>query len=225
MQNSNKCNDCQNFKGSVFCSLTGAETESLEKAKVHHQYKAGQYIYYTGNHSTGIYCILKGKIKLEMDSDQGKTQIVQVVNEGGVIGYRSLFSDEPHLTSAIAIDSVEVCFIPKNAIQNLLIQHPTVAMNFLGLVSKEFRAMETRLQHASTHSASERIAEALLFLRENFDDKNWTRKEIADWAGTTTETVIRTLADFEQQGIILQKGRGIMIQNRGELLKQARIQV
>ena len=198
---------------------------ALEEAKVHHHFRTGQYLYYPGNRATGVYCILKGKIKLEMDSDSGKTQIVQVVSEGGVVGYRSLFSDEPHLTGAIAVDQVEVCFIPKAAIHELLEKNPKVAMNFLSLVSKEYRTMETRLQHASTHSASERIAEALLFLRENFEDKNWTRKEIADWAGTTPETVIRTLADLETQGVILQKGRGIQIKNRMELLKIARIQL
>ena len=71
----------------------------------------------------------------------------------------------------------------------------------------------------------ERIAEALLFLRENFQDKNWTRKEISEWAGTTTETVIRTLADFEKEGLIEQTGRLITISKRDKLLAKARISV
>jgi CRP-like cAMP-binding protein len=197
----------------------------IDAVKVHHHYKPGQFVFYAGNQSTGVYCLLKGNIKLEMESDTGKTQIIQVAAAGGVIGYRSLFTDEPHLCSAIAVDAVEVCFIPKKPLLDFLETQPKVAMNFLSKVSKEFRVIETRLQHATTHTAPERIAEALLFLRENFDDKNWTRKEIADWAGTTPETVIRTLGDLEAEGVITQKGRGIQIIHRKELLNRAKIAV
>ena len=90
-------------------------------------------------------------------------------------------------------------------------------------VSQDFRLMEQRLQRVSSHSAPERIAEALLFLRENFNEKNWTRKEIAEWASTTSETVIRTLADFEEQGLIAQKGRAIQILDRPKLLAKSKI--
>jgi len=85
--------------------------------------------------------------------------------------------------------------------------------------------METRLHRISSNSAIERIAEALLFLREHFHEKNWTRKEISEWAGTTTETVIRTLADFEEEGLINQTGRLITILNREALLQKANISV
>jgi CRP-like cAMP-binding protein len=70
--------------------------------------------------------------------------------------------------------------------------------------------------------ASERVAEALLFLQENFANQNWTRREIAQWAGTTPETVIRTLAQFEKENLIHQKeGRHIEIINRDELKVRA----
>ncbi|MNL55757.1 transcriptional regulator FixK [compost metagenome] len=72
--------------------------------------------------------------------------------------------------------------------------------------------------------ASERIAEALLFLQDHFKHQNWTRREIAQWAGTTPETVIRTLAQFEKEGLIDQSdGRSIRILLKEKLQERAQI--
>jgi len=70
--------------------------------------------------------------------------------------------------------------------------------------------------------ASERIAEALLFLQDHFSHQNWTRREIAQWAGTTPETVIRTLSQFEKEGLIDQTdGRSIRILSKEKLRERA----
>ena len=67
-------------------------------------------------------------------------------------------------------------------------------------------------------SATERIAEALLFLQDQFATQIWTRKDIAQWAGTTPETVIRSLAQFEKEGFLDQSdGRLIRVINAGKL--------
>lgn len=69
--------------------------------------------------------------------------------------------------------------------------------------------------------APARIADALLFLNENFQGSSWTRKEIAEWAGTTTETVIRTLAQFEKEGIIQQNYKNFTILSEVKLNQKA----
>jgi CRP-like cAMP-binding protein len=121
------------------------------------------------------------------------------------------------------VEEAEICFIPKTAIMELVHRTPDLAKKFLMQLSHDFHMVEQRLKRVTSHSASERIAEALLFLRENFNGKNWTRKEIAEWASTTTETVIRTLADFEEEGLIQQKGRLITILQRAKLLEKCKI--
>lgn len=195
----------------------------IDKAKFHQTFKPGQNLFYAGNPAIGIYCISKGTVKLESNDHEGKSQIVQVYSAGSMIGYRALFTDEPYQSSAIAVEESEVCFIPKSTILGLIEHNPELGMKFLIQLSHDFKMMETRLQRVLARTASERIAEALLFLRENFQDKNWTRKEIAEWAGTTPETVIRSLAELEDEGVIEQKGRSIKILKRDQLLARARI--
>ncbi|MEQ1724026.1 MAG: helix-turn-helix domain-containing protein, partial [Pseudobdellovibrio sp.] len=69
--------------------------------------------------------------------------------------------------------------------------------------------------------APARVADALLFLNENFAGTSWTRKEIAEWAGTTTETVIRTLALFEKEGLITQNYKNFSILSQEKLNEKA----
>jgi CRP-like cAMP-binding protein len=219
------CADCGSRSQSLLCSLRGEELKQIDDAKFHQHFKTGQHLFYSGNPASGIYCIMSGTIKLEVQDPEGKTQIAQVYGAGSMVGYRALFSEEPYLSSAIASEPVEVCYIPKSTILDLVGKNPDLALKFLRQLSEDFRMMETRLHRASSTPAPERIAEALLFLRENFQEKNWTRKEIAEWAGTTTETVIRTLAQFEDEGLISQKGRTITILKRETLFKRARISI
>ncbi len=221
----NNCADCGSRSQSLLCSLKGEELKQIDEAKFHQHFKAGQNLFYSGNPASGIYCIMSGTVKLELQDDQGKTQIAQVYGSGSMVGYRALFSDEPYMSSAIASEPVEVCFIPRSTILDLVGKNPDLALKFLKQLSEDFRMMETRMHRVSSTPAPERIAEALLFLRENFNEKNWTRKEIAEWAGTTSETVIRTLAQFEEEGLISQKGRSISILKRDALFKRAKISI
>jgi CRP-like cAMP-binding protein len=217
------CSNCESRSQSLFCSLKKQDLDFIDQNKFQTRQKAGQYLFYAGNPGTGIYCVTSGTVKLEALDENGKSHIVQIFNDGSLIGYRALFSDEPYQSSAIVVEDAEICFIPKATIMDLVSKTPDLAMKFLMQLSHDFRLMEQRLKRVSSHSAAERIAEALLFLRENFHDKNWTRKEIAEWASTTPETVIRTLADLEREGLIEQKGRSIKILNRAKLLEKSKI--
>jgi CRP-like cAMP-binding protein len=107
----------------------------------------------------------------------------------------------------------------------LVEKYPDIALQFLARISRELRQAEDRFRSSVDKAAPERIAEALLFLKENFADQAWTRKDIAEWAGTTPETVMRTLADFEEESLIAQKGRRIEIKDRKALLERANLKL
>ena len=220
-----KCSECVIKNQGLLCLLNETDLLTIDATKIHQTLKPGENLFFSGSHALGVFCILSGTIKLEVQDEEGKTQIAQVYTKGEMIGYRALFSEHQYLSSGIAVEQTELCFIPKTTIMELIQKNPSLALKFLKQLSEDFRAMETRLHRITSNSAVERIAEALLFLREKYQDKNWTRKEISEWAGTTAETVIRTLADFEAEGLILQEGRHITIINREKLLSKARISI
>lgn len=217
------CENCASRKTNVFCDLPEVAVQILEKSKMLNNYKRGQYIFYAGNFPSGLYCVNSGVIRLEAAGDSGNNHILQVVQAGGVLGYRSLFAEESYEATAVVHEDAVVCHIPKSAVLELMNKYPDVGLKFLSCISKELRLSEGRMCGLTDKNATERIAEAILFLKEHFKDQTWTRKEIAEWAGTTPETVMRTLSDFATDKIVELKGRKINILKRDALFERANL--
>ncbi|MBO9667443.1 MAG: Crp/Fnr family transcriptional regulator [Bdellovibrio sp.] len=211
------CQNCTVKDESLLCAINDV-LPLIEAARTLCRYKAGQVIFYAGNDPIGMFTVSKGLVKLEVTSSTGAAHTLRLVGPGGALGYRSLFAAEPYHASAIAVDDCELCFIPKADIMNIFKTNPQAALRLLEHVSKDLRLAEEKWTGQMDKGAPERIAEALLFLQEHFAHQNWTRREIAQWAGTTPETVIRTLALFEKEGLIDQTdGRVIRIVSKDKL--------
>lgn len=84
------------------------------------------------------------------------------------------------------------------------------------MLSGNVAEMENRLIRLAYNSVRKRVAEALLVLQERFPQDNQldvpvSREDLAAMVGTATETVIRTLSDFKDEGLITVKGGQISI--------------
>ncbi len=217
------CMTCTKKTGNFFSVLPQDALNLIDQGKITKRVKKGETLFLSGNDPNGVYCINAGTVKLETEGPQGTGHILRVVQSGGMLGYRSLFADEPYQATAIAIEDATICHIPKSTFLNVVQKFPELSLKLLTHVSKELGSAENRMIKMTDQSATERIAESLLFLKENFEHQPWTRKEIAEWAGTTPETVMRTLAQFESQGFIKQSGRKIEITNRNSLIELANL--
>ena len=217
------CKNCGSRSQNVFCDLPDEALNLLDQFKVINHYKRGHFVFYSGNSPSGLYCVNSGVIRLESAGPTGNNHILRVVKAGGILGYRSLFAEEAYEATAVVHEDADICMIPKHALNELIQKFPDVGAKFLAHIAKELRTAESRLCGLTDKNAAERIAEAMLFLKENFAAQTWTRKEIAEWAGTTPETVMRTLSDFESEGWIALKGRKIEVLKRDELLRAANL--
>lgn len=212
------CQDCGAKAQNIICASNPDIPRSLDKSKISCKFKRDQVIFYAENDPLGLFFVQSGLVKLEKISEDGSAHTLRIMGPGGILGYRSLFADEPYHATAIAVDQVELCFVPKAEILAVFREHPEVALRLLNHVAKDLRMAEERWMDQMDKGASERIAEALIFLQDHFHSQTWTRREIAEWAGTTPETVMRTLAQFEKESLIDQSGRQITILNK-DLLK------
>ncbi|UOF01573.1 Crp/Fnr family transcriptional regulator [Bdellovibrio reynosensis] len=215
------CRNCESRDESLLCSIPEV-MEQIENIKMRSSFKAGQIIFTAGSNPMGLFTIQAGLVKLEVISANGSAHTLRIVGPGGALGYRSLFAQEPYHATAIAVEDCELCFISKTDIMNIFKSHPELAMRLISHISKDLRLAEEKWADQMDKGAPERIAEALLFLQDHFSHQNWTRREIAQWAGTTPETVIRTLANFEKEGLIDQTdGRSIRIVSKEKLRERA----
>jgi CRP/FNR family transcriptional regulator len=224
------CSLCQN-KSNLFCCLTIDEKENLSENKGSNFYKKGQSIFYEGNQSHGLFCIYKGKVKLSKLGENGKDQVVRFAKSGDVVGYRSLFSNEPYQATATAMEDTYVCHLSADGFMKLITANPKLSWEAMKLLSKDLKNAEQHLINITQKTVKERIAEALLILYKTFGftennltlDISLTRAEIGDIAGTTTETTIRTLAQLKKEGVIELNGKSISIPNINKLMNIAAI--
>ena len=222
------CASCQN-KSNLFCCLTIDEKDDLSVNKGNNFYKKGQSVFYEGNQSHGLFCIYKGKVKLSKLGENGKEQVVRFAKSGDVLGYRSLFSNEPYQATATAIEDTYVCHLSSDSFMELIKTNPKLSWEAMKLLSEDLKNAEQHLINITQKTVKERIAEALLILYKTFGfledgvtlDITLTRAEIGDIAGTTTETTIRTLAQLKKEGVIELSGKHISIPSVTDLANVA----
>lgn len=221
--------DCDVTHQSLFTCLSNPELQLFEESKSCLFFRKGQAIFAEGHYPLGVYCIDAGKVKLEHNGEEGKKQIVRMAKAGNIIGYRALLCQEKYNASAVAIEDTNVCFIPKDVFSTVLLSNNRLSHNFLQLLASDLRKAETHITELAQKTVKERIARALLFLRETYGlgaDKATinvalTREELADFVGTATETAIRLLSDLKSEGIVELAGKKIRILDLAALVKAA----
>ncbi len=226
--------DCQNCKKrftSVFCRVENDTVDTINDEKVCTPYKKGQVIFHEGARPLGIYCVNRGKIKLVKMGEDGKEQILRLIKPGDLMGYRALLSGDKYSASAVVMEDSGICFIPKDLFMGVLQKDGVLSLEIMKLLSDDLRKAETSITHLAQKPVRERLAEALLFIKETYGfepdgktiDLKITREELANIVGTATETTIRLLSDFKSEGVLLLEGKKIAILNLPKLVKIANI--
>lgn len=225
------CETCGARHKSIFCNLHIDELTAFNQNKSCMSFKKGQVIFSEGGHPLGLFCINDGKVKIEHSGVDGKEQIVRMAKGGDVLGYRALLSNERYNASAVALDDTDVCFIPKDPFFNVLKTNPGLSLDIIKMLSSELRKAEETITDLAQKPVRERMAEALLFLKETygFEEDGQTinvilsREDIANLVGTATETAIRLLSEFKKDGIVESVGKKLRIANIEKLIKTANI--
>lgn len=227
--------DCKQCAARMVGFFGDVNAEVLAQCNQHttNTYKAGQILFYEGNRSFGVYCIYSGRIKLYKTGHGGRLQIVRLTGPGDLLGYRSLFVDEPYSATAEAMEDSTVCFLEKAVFLPLLSKQPDLAMKMIRKLSQELRRAEDRMTGIAQKPVKERLAELLLLLKETYGKAMnggvaiglaLSREEMAEMIGTTQETVIRLLSDFKSRGILKIDGRHILIADLTPLRRMAHLE-
>ena len=223
-----KCEQCIVRELSSLNALNKGELLRLAECKTSHIVKKGEHIFEEGDSVNGVYCITSGVCKLSKLSANGKDQIVKLVKAGELLGQRTLISEEPANLSAVALEDMEVCFIPKSEVLNMFDQNNQFSRNVMKTICGDLKETSDHLVSISQKTVKERLAETLIYLEENFGKNTdgslriqLTREELAGMIGTATESCIRLLSDFNKLGLIELIGKKIVIKDIGKLRRIA----
>ena len=221
-----KCEQCIVREFSSLKALTKDELLHMADCKTSYTIKKGEPIFEEGESINGVFCVKDGVCKLSKLSSNGKDQIVKLVKPGELLGQRSLISEEPTNLSAVALEDMQVCFIPKSEIMSFFNKNNNFSMNMMRTICGDLREADDHMVNMAQKTVKERLAETLLYLQDTFgkneDDTlkiQLTRDELASMIGTATESCIRLLSDFNKSGLIELKGKKIILKDFPKLKK------
>lgn len=225
-----QCASCVTGTHAIFSNLEEPQLQFLNGQKHCQHYQKGQVIFHEGSRPQGLYCVNAGKIKLTYLGDDGREQIIHLAKTGDILGYRALLGDDTYSLSAIAMDECAICFIPKSSFLELVQQNNKLSGELIKLLTAELRMTEQHLAGMAQKTVRERLAEALLLLRETYGFETGTqalqvqlsREELANMVGTATETIIRLLAEMKQEKMIEADGKKLILLDIPALEKLAR---
>jgi len=219
-----KCEQCIVREFSSLKALNKDELIKMADCKVSYTIKKGEPIFEEGESTNGIYCVKDGVCKLSKLSANGKDQIVKLVKPGELLGQRSMISDEPANLSAVALEDMQVCFIPKKEILEFFNENNQFSMNIMKTICGDLKEADDHMVSLAQKNVKERLAETLLYLEDNFGKNEdgtlhiqLSREELAGMIGTATESCIRLLSEFNKSGLIELVGKKIAILDRNKL--------
>jgi CRP/FNR family transcriptional regulator, polysaccharide utilization system transcription regulator len=219
-----KCEQCIVRQFSSLKALNKEELLRMAECKTSYTIKKGEPIFEEGEVTNGIYCIKDGVCKLSKLSDNGKDQIVKLVKPGELLGQRSMISDEPANLSAVALEDMEVCFIPKSEVMQFFTQNNQFSMNVMKTICEDLKGADDHMVNMAQKTVRQRLAETLIYLEETFGKNEdgslhiqLSREELAGMIGTATESCIRLLSELNKLDYIELTGKKITLLDKNKL--------
>jgi DNA-binding response OmpR family regulator len=191
-------------------------TDQFEQETYHKK----QTLYQEGRRPRYLYYLSKGKVKAFKAHPDGKEYITDLFSTGDFIGYSALIEDKNYYDSAVILEESDILQIPKEDFLQMIYSDITIAAKFIRIITQNVKDKEERLMNLAYSSLRKRVAKALVDIYGKFGKNKpieISRDDIAQYVGTATESLIRTLSDFKAEKLIEIKEGKISIANIDKL--------
>lgn len=204
---------------SLFYLLTPEEKEELMQNISLTNFKKNEFVFKEGDKPTGFLLLMEGKVKIFKEGVGGREQIVRMAKPLGVIGYRALFGDENHISSAVTLEESVICTISSDFIFNKALKNSDFSLKIIRKLAKELGFSNSRTVTLTQKHIRGRLAESLILLKDKYGFEHdgttlkvhLSREDIANLSNMTTSNAIRTLSTFASEKVIAIDGRKIKI--------------
>lgn len=199
---------------------SGLLKELADQYDVEH-YSKKQILYSEGKRPRYLYYLVSGKVKVFKNHEDGKEYITDLLSAGDFIGYKPLIEDKNYEDTASVLEEAEVMQIAKEDFLQMLYSDIHIANKFIHIITQNVKEKEERLLSLAYSSLRKRVAKTLVDINSKFNTQNnpieISRDDIAQYIGTATESLIRTLSDFKEEKLIEIRSGKIIVTNIDKL--------
>jgi CRP-like cAMP-binding protein len=171
---------------------------------------------------SALFIIISGKVKISRISteDDDKEVILSILNPSDFFGEMSLLDGLERSATCTAMEDSKILIIQRNDFLKLLEDHPEVSIALLQELTQRLRAAGMKIKALSLKDAEGKVASVILQLADDIGkikhgvveiEKLPFQHELANMAGTSRETISRTLHAFAKKGLIELEGSKLRI--------------
>ncbi|HEU4415967.1 MAG TPA: Crp/Fnr family transcriptional regulator [Candidatus Angelobacter sp.] len=224
------CLKCSFREQRLFCDLPNDALSKLQNIKATSVYPKGAMLCLEGQPARGVFVLCTGRAKLTTTSAEGKSIILRIAEPGEVLGLTAVVSGSPYEATIETLEPSQANFISQADFVHFVQEHPDVGMKVAKQLTHNCKCAYGEIRAIGlSNSVPEKIAKLVLKWSENpldFARKNpreiairvtLTQEEIAQFVGTSRETVSRVLGDFRKKGWLRIKGATWTILNKPAL--------
>jgi CRP/FNR family cyclic AMP-dependent transcriptional regulator len=192
-------------------------------------YRKGATLFEEGAEPGGAYVVLEGRVKLSVNSPQGKAMVLGFFGPGAILGLAAAVLGRSHISTAETIQPTRAVFVPRNELLAEIRSHPIAAWQVAQLVSEHCYFLLTKMATVElSESAQQKMARCLLGLIHQKSahegahvELNLSQETIAQMVGLSRETVSRLLSRLRRKGVLDWTRSDFIIRNRQALEKLA----
>lgn len=201
-----------------FKGLNNSELETVATCLREKKLKKGEVLFLEGNLCEKIFFVKNGKIKLFKTNQDGRQQVLEVLNTGDTCACNPGSSKWFCTSSAEAAEDSIIFLLSREKYVDLVQKNQQLAHALNKLFAERLQCFSNLIQEVSLKTSKERLVRYLLDAKDSKEDK-LTREEIAQRIGVVRETVERQLQDLKKRKLIDIQSRRIIVLNQDGLVK------
>jgi CRP/FNR family transcriptional regulator, dissimilatory nitrate respiration regulator len=203
-------------------NLADESLEQVARIGIQQSFQTGDLLFSDNDECKGSFIILEGQVKVFKYAETGREQIMGMLGTGDYLAGVPAFDGRWYSANAMALDPLEVIFLPRHPFLELLRRDPTLSFNLLTIFSHHLRRFAQLIETLSLKEVSGRIATYLLLLSHQSGNSAVvelaiTKAQLAAFIGTVPETLSRVLQKMGRDGLLKLDGNTIMILDSQEL--------
>ena len=206
----------------IFTDLTDSDLTKIASKMVPRVYEKGQMILLEESTGETFFIITQGAVKVTRLSADGREVILAILGESDFFGEMSLLDGEGRSDNIVANEDAKVLTLSRNDFLDCLESYPKIAIALLEELATRLRKSDQQIESLSLSDSEHRIGIALIRLAGELGTikqghvtvKNLPyQQDIANMAGTSRETVSRTLKLLEDKKLVRRENRNLTIYN------------
>ena len=210
-----------------FQMLMPEEVDLVRGSKTQVLFRKGDILTKQGAFTSYVLFIISGLVRQYIEGDNNKSHNLRIIRPGEFVGLSAVFTKNTFQYSSVALTDCQVFLIEKDAIARVIKQNGMFGFTMITRYCQQNADLFDSLRTVLYKQMNGRIADTLLYI-DSLKGENpgvfqlLSRKDIADFAGISTESAVKILKSFEKDRIIELNEKDILVVNHDGLLEISR---